>query len=204
MEENNLSNELEQMRQQMRDFKAQLERQAIVNEDLIVSSMKKRMSWIRKYVVFQICLLPLVILAWLGIKEYAGLSWYNYGFLVVMLIVDVTIDYRLTMSALPDDDDHSCHLIATITKLTEMKRLRRMAMLVSMPLLVLWLVWSGIEVWGNIPGDAPDFMRGTLYGGLIGGVFGALLGMYIAYRVYRKMQSTNDEMISQIHKLTDA
>ena len=36
MEENNLSNELEQMRQQMRDFKAQLERQAIVNEDLIV------------------------------------------------------------------------------------------------------------------------------------------------------------------------
>lgn len=204
MEENNLSNELEQMRQQMRDFKAQLERQAIVNEDLIVSSMKKRMSWIRKYVVFQICLLPLVILAWLGIKEYAGLSWYNYGFLVVMLLVDVTIDYRINMSALTDYDYHSCNLIATITKLTEMKRLRRMAMLVSMPLLVLWLVWSGIEVWVNIPGDAPDFMRGTLYGGLIGGVFGALLGMYIAYRVYRKMQSTNDEMISQIHKLTDA
>ena len=47
-------------------------------------------------------------------------------------------------------------------------------------------------------------MRGTLYGGLIGGIFGALLGMYIAYRVYRKMQATNDEMISQIHKLTDA
>ena len=204
MEENNLSNELEQMRQQMRDFKAQLERQAIVNEDLIVSSMKKRMSWIRKYVVFQICLLPLVILAWLGIKEYAGLSWYNYGFLVIMLIVDVTIDYRINMSALTDDDYHSCNLIATITQLTEMKRLRRMAMLVSMPLLVLWLVWSGIEVWVNIPGDAPVFMRGTLYGGLIGGVFGALLGMYISYRVYRKMQSTNDEMISQIHKLTDA
>lgn len=203
MEENNLTNELEQMRQQMRDFKTQLEKQAIVNEDLIVSSMRKRMSWIRKYVVFEICLVPLVILAWLGIKEYAGLSWYNYGFLVVMLIVDVTIDYRINMSALTDEDYHSCNLIATVTKLTEMKGRRRMAMQVSIPLLALWLVWSGIETWVNFPSDATDFMRGTLYGGMIGGVIGALQGLYISYRVYRKMQSTNDEMISQIHKLTD-
>ena len=48
--------ELELMRSQMEDFKAQLERQKIVNDKLIISSMKKNMSWIRKYVYFEFCL----------------------------------------------------------------------------------------------------------------------------------------------------
>ena len=49
--------ELELMRSQMEDFKAQLERQKIVNDKLIISSMKKNMSWIRKYVYFEFCFL---------------------------------------------------------------------------------------------------------------------------------------------------
>ena len=41
MENNNQNTELELMRSQMEDFKAQLDKQKIVNEKMIIGSMKK-------------------------------------------------------------------------------------------------------------------------------------------------------------------
>jgi len=53
MENNNQNTELELMRSQMEDFKAQLDKQKIVNEKMIIGSMKKSMSWIKRYVYFE-------------------------------------------------------------------------------------------------------------------------------------------------------
>ena len=60
MENNNQNTELELMRSQMEDFKAQLDKQKIVNEKMIIGSMKKSMSWIKRYVYFECCLVPLI------------------------------------------------------------------------------------------------------------------------------------------------
>ena len=43
MENNNQNTELELMRSQMEDFKAQLDKQKIVNEKMIIGSKKKSM-----------------------------------------------------------------------------------------------------------------------------------------------------------------
>ena len=48
------NNELETMRSQLNTLKSQLAQQEIVTENLIIYAMKKKMTWIKKYVIFQI------------------------------------------------------------------------------------------------------------------------------------------------------
>ena len=82
-----------------------------------------------------------------------------------------------------------------------MKRQRSVQMVLFMPAFVVWLLWSGVEAWTALPADAPDFVRGAVYGGLAGGVIGGVVGLVVAFRIFFKMQRTNDEVISQINEL---
>ena len=198
MENNNQNTELELMRSQMEDFKAQLDKQKIVNEKMIIGSMKKSMSWIKRYVYFECSLVPIIAVSWFAIKEFAHLSWLNYAFLMTMVIVSVIADYRINVSAISDADYSRNNLLTTIKKLTRMKRLRSIEMMIEMPAIVLWLLWSGIEAWIYMP---ADFMRGAVYGGIVGGVIGGVCGLIFAFRIFFKMQRTNDEVISQINEL---
>ena len=201
MENNNQNTELELMRSQMEDFKAQLDKQKIVNEKMIISSMKKSMSWIKRFVYFECCLVPIIAVSWFAIKEYVLLSWFNYAFLMTMIIVSVIADYRINVSAISDADYSRDNLVTTIKKLTRMKRQRSIEMMIEVPVLVVWLLWSGIEAWMYMPADAPDFVRAAVYGGMVGGVIGAVCGLIFAFRIFFKMQRTNDEVISQINEL---
>lgn len=201
MENNNQNTELELMRSQMEDFKAQLDKQKIVNEKMIIGSMKKSMSWIKRYVYFECSLVPIIAVSWFAIKEFAHLSWLNYAFLMIITIVSVIADYRINVSAISDADYSRNNLLTTIKKLTRMKRQRSIEMMIEMPAIVLWLLWSGIEAWIYMPADAPDFMRGAVYGGIVGGIIGGFCGLIFAFRVFFKMQRTNDEVISQINEL---
>lgn len=201
MENNNQNTELELMRSQMEDFKAQLDKQKIVNEKMIIGSMKKSMSWIKRFVYFECCLVPIIAVSWFAIKEYTLLSWLNYAFLMTMIIVSVIADYRINVSAISDADYSRDNLVTTIKKLTRMKRQRSIEMMIEVPVLVVWLLWSGIEAWMYMPADAPDFVRAAVYGGMVGGVIGAVCGLIFAFRIFLKMQRTNDEVISQINEL---
>lgn len=202
MENNNQNTELELMRSQMEDFKAQLDKQKIVNEKMIISSMKKSMSWIKRFVYFECSLVPIIaVSSWLAIKEFAHLSWLNYAFLMTMVIVSVIADYRINVSAISDADYSRNNLLTTIKKLTRMKRLRSIEMMIEVPTLFIWLLWSGIEAWIYMPADAPDCARGAVYGGIVGGVIGGVCGLIFAFRIFFKMQRTNDEVISQINEL---
>ncbi|MDY5080448.1 MAG: hypothetical protein SPE71_09500, partial [Prevotella sp.] len=167
----------------------------------IIGSMKKSMSWIKRYVYFECSLVPIIAVSWFAIKEYAHLSWLNYAFLMTMVIVSVIADYRINVSAISDADYSRNNLLTTIKKLTRMKRLRSIEMMIEVPTLFIWLLWSGIEAWIYMPADAPDFMRGAVYGGIVGGVIGGVCGLIFAFRVFFKMQRTNDEVISQINEL---
>lgn len=201
MENNNQNTELELMRSQMEDFKAQLDKQKIVNEKMIIGSMKKSMSWIKRFVYFECCLVPIIAVSWLAIKEFAHLSWLNYAFLMTMVIASVIADYRINVSAISDADYSRNNLLTTIKKLTRMKRLRSIEMMIEVPTLFIWLLWSGIEAWIYMPADAPDCARGAVYGGIVGGVIGGVCGLIFAFRIFFKMQRTNDEVISQINEL---
>ena len=121
MDTQNTSNELELIKQQMELLKEKLASQEIVNEKLIISSMKKKMSWIKKYITFQVVLIPIVAIAWIVLVEMMHISWWSYFFLLAMCCIDVYFDYLINVKAISDDDYNRSNLIQMVKKLTKMK-----------------------------------------------------------------------------------
>ena len=95
--DNNINNDLQlqEMRQQMTELKQQLDRQQIVNEQLLRQSMTSKMSWIKRYIWVEAAMIPVLLLILAPIHAMLGLSWWLYGFLAVMLVVDVAADFRI-------------------------------------------------------------------------------------------------------------
>lgn len=197
MENNNTNNELELLRQQMNVLKEKLDAQEIVNDRLVAKSMRKEMSWIKKYIYVQFALIPFVALIWVGIKYILGLSWWNYSFLMLMCVVFVYIDYVVNVKALSNADYHKNNLIETARKLVKMKRQRTIQMIVEILLLILWLIWTFLEV-NSAQSTATGIRQSLLQGGIIGGYIGGVIGLIVAFVIFYKMQRTNDRMIEQI------
>lgn len=202
METNDHNTEIEQMRAQLESLRQSLDHQEIVNERLIAKSMKSRMSWLKKYIIMEACLLPVIALMWVGLKLVLGLSWYNYAFLMVMTIADVYIDYRINLHSLSDADYSKSNLIGTMTKLMVMKRRRTIQMVAAVPMVIVWLLWTGIEAYASMATATEPMLRAFIFGGLIGGAIGGVAGLIFAFYIYRKMQRTNDDVISQIQEYT--
>ena len=200
--DNNNNNELEIMRTQLNALKSQLAQQEIVTENLIIDAMKKKMTWIKKYVIFQICLIPILAIIWAAIIPMCGISWWNYAFLLIMCCIDVFADYRINVTALSNDDYLRGNLVTTVKKLLKMKRYRALQMAICIPLIIVWLLWAGIEAYNALPEATSEFQEAFISGGLIGGVIGGICGLIFAFSIYRKMQRTNDEVIAQINDLT--
>lgn len=200
--DNNNNNELEIMRTQLNALKSQLAQQEIVTENLIIDAMKKKMTWIKKYVIFQICLIPVLAIIWAAIIPMCGISWWNYAFLLIMCCIDVYADYCINVTALSDDDYLRGNLVTTVKKLLKMKRYRALQMAICIPLIIVWLLWAGIEAYNALPEATSEFQEAFISGGLIGGVIGGICGLIFAFSIYRKMQRTNDEVIAQINDLT--
>lgn len=202
MENNNSMNELEQMREQMQMLQNKLEKQEIINDQQICRIVKSKMSWIKKFVYIQFCLLPFLALLWIGIKEFSGLSWMCISFMLVMCIIDAIWDYRINVVSLKMEKAAENNLAETIHKLIEMKQMRTKSFCIMFPLLILWLVWVGIELWLNKLTNGIEISH-VFPGGFIGLIAGGITGLIVSFHIYHKMQRTNDELISQIKEITE-
>ena len=195
--------ELEIMRQQMEVLKKKLDTQEIINDKLLKDSMKKKMSWIKKYITFQAVLIPIIAIAWVGLVEMMHISWWSYFFLLAMCCIDVYFDYRINVKAITDDDYNRGNLIQMVEKLTKMKRQRAIHMLITIPMLILFMLWIGFESWSSIDTISGEFQRSFIYGGLVGGAIGLVCGIIFAFHIFFKMQHTNDEVIKQINEMKE-
>lgn len=200
MEENSLFNEMEGLRREMQAFKAQLDRQTIVNERLLAASMRKNMSWIRKFVVMECLTFPLILFLWLVLKKVMGFSWLFFAFTMFMITLELIGDYRINVSSLHDADYSHDNLVTTASKLCRMKHLRRMKMLLELPFLVMWFVWFALEKWMAVSPSADII---TACADVFFLAFCFVLGVLVAYYFYRRMQKTNDTLIAQIRELTE-
>ena len=195
--------ELEIMRQQMEVLKKKLDTQEIINDKLIKDSMKKKMSWIKKYITFQVVLIPIVAIAWIVLVEMMHISWWSYFFLLAMCCIDVYFDYLINVKAISDDDYNRSNLIQMVKKPTNMKRQRAIHMLITIPMLILFMLWIGFESWSSIDTISGEFQRSFIYGGLVGGAIGLVCGIIFAIQIFFKMQRTNDEVIRQINEMKE-
>ena len=211
MEENNTMMELEQMREQMQVLRNKLDTQEIVNEKLVKNSVKSKMSWIKKFVYFELLLVPFTALLMYGLKEVFNLSWFCYAFIVVLCVIDAVWDYRINVAALDLEKVEKHNLSDTLQKLIAMKQMRAKAFFIIMLLSIPLFMWTSIEMWQNISTSTITFIddmpTNIVYigacAGLVGGIIGFFVGIYISIRIYRKMQTTNDELIAQIEDFTN-
>ena len=203
MEENNTMMELEQMREQMQVLRNKLDTQEIVNDKLVKNSVKSKMSWIKKLVYFEFLLVPFTALMAYVFKEMFNLSWFTYASILVLCVIDAVLDYRINVASLDLEKVEKHNLSDTLQKLIAMKQMRAKSFFIMMLLSIPLFMWASIEMWQNISTSTNTFNTNILYAGLVGGIIGFFVGIYISIRIYRKMQTTNDELIAQIEEFTN-
>ncbi|MBR6249410.1 MAG: hypothetical protein IKQ89_10520 [Muribaculaceae bacterium] len=200
--ENNVNIELDSLREQMGILRNKLDKQEIINEQLMRKSMNQSMSWIQKYVIFEIILVPLLLI-YLAIMHVSfGLSWWLYAFVAVMLIVSVSADYyinHLNGAELLQGD-----LVDTSRKLLRMKSLRAKAFIIGIVAVLVWVAWLMWELYNSYlaQADNHDFASGAALGGCVGAGIGCVIGLIVAFLIFRKMQRTNDDVLAQINEIT--
>ena len=201
MEKENNMTELEQMREQMAAFKSRLDKQQIINEQLVRTSMGSKLSWIKKFVWGEIIAVPILLIIMALFHAGNGLSWWLYGFLAVGLIADATGDYII--NRIPKSQLLSGDLVETSKRLVQMKKQRTSWFVAGVIFLVIWLVWFCIEVAMRLDCGCTLPHHGTVVAIMIGAiVVGALIGGVIAWLILRKMQRTNNQLIEQIEQIT--
>lgn len=199
MEKINNNNELEIMRSQMASFKKQLEQQEIINSRIMSESMKKKFSWIKKMIIGEIILIPILLYLAFAAKYYLDLSWWSTSTFIILLLCDVWCDYDINMRAIKNSDYSRDNLVNTMEKLLRMKQRRTKQAAIMLITLIGLIIWFSIEISLHLISiNAATRMWGVFYGGVVGGV----IGIAVSWWIYCKMQKTNDEMIKQIEEIS--
>lgn len=199
MEKINNNNELEIMRSQMASFKKQLEQQEIINSRIMSESMKKKFSWIKKMIIGEIILIPILLYLAFAAKYYLDLSWWSTSTFIILLLCDVWCDYDINMRAIKNSDYSRDNLVNTMEKLLRMKQRRTKQAAIMLITLIGLIIWFSIEISLHLISiNAATRMWGVFYGGVMGGV----IGIAVSWWIYCKMQKTNDEMIKQIEEIS--
>ena len=201
MESSNNMTELELMRQQMSAFKQKLDKQQIINEQLVRSTMKSKLLWIKNFVWGEIIIVPLLLIGMAVFHVGTGLSWWLFGFLAIGLIADATGDFII--NRIPRAQLLSGDLVETSHRLVKMKKQRATWFIIGLIFVTIWLVWFIVElVLKTDPGcTLPDhnlviaiMAIAVAVGGVIGGI--------VSWFIFRKMQRTNNDIIDQLKQIT--
>lgn len=193
--------ELEIMRQQLLVMKQRLDTQQIINSELMRRVMRSKASWLNKFVITEIILLPFLFLFILGFCDGAEIStWYAYAYLVLAGI-DVVLDYK-TVRIAPKKFGESS-ILELKKYLLKQKHQRFVQTLVATPLAIAWMVLFILDLYGSplFGSTNGGDEKSMLFPALITGFIGITLGVIIIIVLYKKIQSTNDELLRDIQNL---
>ena len=193
MENLNNMNELEEMRHQLQVLKDKVEKQGVLNEQLVRKSIQDKMNDIRRTIYKLIVVVILAIPLWIMIKYMQNLSWLLTIFTILMMVVSVCLDWyinRIDVGSMGED------LRETANRLVEMKKRRslqeKIACFVVVP---VWVVWLAYEFYQK----APDHVTGIIM--IVSMAIGLVIGGAFGLSIFFKLQRKNDEMIEQIEDL---
>lgn len=190
-------NELEIMKEQLELMKEKLNSQAIINNRLLRSSIRERLSWTKRYTYVEIfLLLPFIYFMYAGLTYQIGLSWWLYAYTVFMCTADVGLDFWINNIYISRRDYQNKNLLMLGKKIARQKQLRWNSLLFGMILLFPWLCWLGYELHNHIPANE---WTGIFIGLIVGTVIGLVIGLVILLR----MQRTNENLLDEINDIED-
>lgn len=191
--------ELEQLRLEMDTLKRNLDKQQIINKDLMRNVMRQRASWLNNLVIGEIVLLPILFILVMGMCIGMHISvWYAIALLVIGAI-DTAFDWR-TFRISP-------RLMSTSTImqlrriLIKQKKQRLWQTVIGTVLAIIWLILFASAAFGAEGLEADDHLINI--GGAIGGVIGGIFGGIAVVWIYKKAQKTNDDILSDLDEIEE-
>ena len=181
--------ELNILKEEMAALKRTLDNEQIVNDKLMRTVMRQRVSWMNTFVKFEFIALPFTYLIFAVACAFFGISqWYAIAFLILG-VLDAALDLR-TFRISPKIFS-TCSMMEVRSLLIRQKKERTIHMCISAPLAVIWLMLFSMAV-------VNDNHTTEGYAGIIGGIIGGVIGAVAVIIIYRKAQKTNDLIIDEI------
>ncbi|WP_300728070.1 hypothetical protein [uncultured Bacteroides sp.] len=182
--------EFEEMKRQCMLLKEKLDKEAIVNEKLIRSSMQDKVSYIvrRKRIVMLIAIVGLFYCTY--IFSILGFSMFLRIFTCIFLLVAVGYNYY-SSKGMDSQRVVSGNLLEVSEALVRMNLLGIRWFYFAIPTVLFWLGWFIYECFQT---EGGSYMA---YGGIGGFIVGAIIGL----RLYFSMRRKSKEVISQIEEL---
>lgn len=186
----NSTYELEEMKQQMALLKKKLEQQKIVNESVLRSAMKKKLSVLNKR--GRMGFVAGIFVA-IGAPVYFSTLGFSHLFCAataVMLIFSAfkTFQYHRKLWGLNITESNLIELYEQTTLLRKRyKEWGKIAWCMIIPW-VIWIIYEGYRMYGD---ETIYFMGGAAVGGIIGGIIGTRIN---------NMIRRADELLEQINE----
>lgn len=190
-----MDTQFEEMRQQMQTLKNKLEKQEIINDRLIRSSMKNTAGNIKRTylmtIAVSILMVPYGYWAFVTLSHFSIAFW--IGTSIFMLVCGGATLYN--KRNLNDARLMTNNLIDVRRRMACAKKFDSDWLFFSTPAVILWLSWFMYEVYKQ----NHDLLSHPLFwAGCIGGVIGAIVGLSIHFKTQRQYQ----KIISQIEDFT--
>ena len=198
--EQNELNELDDLRQQINALKEKVDKQGRLNEDLVKKAIQSKMRNLHTSLLWYciICGLFVPFIIWDFITS--GFSWPFIIFTILIFAASFTAEYfinRMNIKHMTDD------LLETARKLLQMKKNRKKQLAVGYCACAIWTPWYMYEIYKTMASQIePQFISAFLACIIFAIIIGCGIGLAIGLTFYRRIQRTNDEMISQINDLT--
>lgn len=188
--------EEECLRYELEQIRSRLEGGEDLGLESLYNTIRKRMNWISCLIWGEIILAPILIAVFAVAARTAGFSIYLIISVAIMLIASVLLDVFINMGEAETGKEHDPQKV--IHTLLRMKTLRRRNEIFSLPFALLILAWVAYEA-----AALYDFKWQAVVALVAVFVVSACVSLYVAWRIYRKMQRTNDALIVQINKYFD-
>lgn len=193
--------ELEIMRLQLESMKEQLRSQHIVNESLMRKVMKGKASWMNTLVKAEIICVPITWILFAAICVFYDMSQWYASLFLIMAAVDTYIDWYTVR--IPPSFFGTLSMLDLKKYLLKQKKWRFWQVCIMSPLCLIWMIAFFYAMGSNssslISGEFSDVVEAAKTGGLAGGILSGVVGVVVMIILFRRMQRTNDTLISDIN-----
>ena len=193
----NNNDELVQMREQIAALRSKLATQQIVSEKLIRSAIKDGVKKINRFgIIYIVCgCIAIPYCAWsFGFSGFSQLFiWGTVLFL--LLCVGGTIFIH---KGLRNADISRGNMVEVGERVARLRRLYGLWHFVTVPLLLVWLYFSYLEICTLYP--EPEVRHTFIVAALVGGVIGAFFGLKMHFKVVRMA----DDVLAHIKDLQES
>lgn len=191
-------NELEDMKLQLAILNQKLEKERIINEQLMRSTMKDKAWNIRKKAIIESVITAIMVPYFIWVApDLLPISSGLCSFVVVILVVALGYYYYVHYHFRPENFMHGNLIDARQDTLRLKKLYANWTIYIGIPFLIIFICWFMYEITQLMDGIQ---LKATLTGVAVG----CTISIPFSIHQYRKIQRSADDILQQITDITQS